>query len=105
METLNVTLSDSQDLSLTEEIETINMEVAPAECNWTPKTFKAYKAKLAYLSKIHNEVASKINANRQAIHTAFFRPEDAYIPEPSKNNLYDLWIDTLSQANPMPILP
>lgn len=94
---LNVTLAESQDSTVADE--TLDVETVPL----TKQSLKRYRSKLRLMDTIHNELASKINANREATLNVFFRPEDIYIPETTSNDHFGLWIAT--QANPMPILP
>jgi hypothetical protein len=95
---LNVELAESQD---TPADEMLDVELIPHE--WTREKFNAYRSKLRLMDKIHNELASKINANRQATLNVFFRPEDNFIPETTSNDHFGLWLAT--QANTMPSLP
>lgn len=95
---LNVTLAESQDI---ETAETMDVEVVSHK--WTRQSFNAYRSKLRLMDTIHNEIAGKVNAQREATFKAFFRPEDNFIPESNHNDHFGLWLAT--QANPMPNLP
>jgi hypothetical protein len=74
-----------QDLA---EIETLTAELNPHPI--TAKQFKATKKLLSLMDKIHDDIASNINAKREATYNLFFQEHDKFIPEPLHSNHLEL---------------
>jgi hypothetical protein len=70
----------------------------------SPKSFRSYTRKLGLLSKIHVEVAEKVNSIREASYGLLFREEDKYDPETPETcdilglHLATIRLDTREQA-------
>lgn len=78
-ETMDVELTN--DLA---ELDQIMAETFPMPM--TSKEFKATRKLLGLMDSIHNDIAEQLNNTRNATLGLFFREEDKYIPESSKNN-------------------
>jgi len=101
IQNLNVELPANQDIPET-DIETFNLELEPSATphKWTKESFSSYRSKLRLLSKIHNDIADKVNQKRQAAFEAFFRPEDTFIPETKQTDLAGMMIASLANRIP-----
>lgn len=100
LEELNVTLGESPET----ETETLDVEIADTP-RVTKKNFDKYRSKLRLMDSIHNQIADTLNQKRLATYSAFFRPEDKFIPESKSNNHLALMMSIAQQANPVPTLP
>ncbi len=76
---LNATLAETTTEAETDLTLDATLDETPHK--WTKQDLKAYCGKLRLLSRIHAEIADKLNAKRQSTLEAFFMPEDKYIPE------------------------
>jgi hypothetical protein len=78
----------------------LNVEFSPV----TKRSVRAYRNKLSFLTQVHDEIRSKVNAMREARQQIFFCDTDRYFPD-EHFDLADTYCNPKRPADSMPILP
>lgn len=80
-------VSDSTQSDLTIDGEIVSSPISARQ-------HKHYQGKLRFLSSIHREIASQLDASRKARYESFFMPCDKYLPETEDAcNILSLYLD------------